>query len=78
MGVATSKVVSRMVNKSQLNDTNPDLVFIDLLVELDRILCVMIIWVIMCTPFAVCSMIISAIGAEEDLQKLFIMVGTYK
>ena len=50
MGVATSKVVSRMVNKSQLNGGNPDLAFVDLLVELDRILGVMIIWVIMCTP----------------------------
>lgn len=39
-----------MVNKSQLNGGNPDLAFVDLLVELDRILGVMIIWVIMCTP----------------------------
>lgn len=75
MGVATSKVVSRMVNKSQLNDGNPDLAFVDLLVELDRILGVMIIWVIMTTPFAVCSMIISAIGEETDLAQLFAMVG---
>jgi len=75
MGVATSKVVSRMTNKTQLNDNNPDLTFVDLLVELDRILGVMIIWVIMCTPFAVCSMIISAIAIEEDLAKLFTIVG---
>jgi hypothetical protein len=75
MGVATSKVVSRMVNKTQLNENNPDLTFVDLLVELDRILGVMIIWVIMLTPFAVCSMIISAIGEEEDLATLFKMVG---
>jgi Na+/H+-dicarboxylate symporter len=75
MGVATSKVVGRMVNKNQLNNEEPDLAFVDLLVELDRILGVMIIWVIMCTPFAVCSMIISAIGEETDLAKLFAMVG---
>ena len=68
MGVATSKVVSRMTNKT-------DLTFVNLLVELDRILGVMIIWVIMCTPFAVCSMIIRAIATEEDLAKLFAMVG---
>lgn len=75
MGVATSKVVSRMTNKTQLNGNAPDLTFINLLVELDRILGVMIIWVIMCTPFAVCSMIIRAISNEEDLAKLFAMVG---
>ena len=75
MGVAISKVVGRMTNKTQLNEGNPDLTFVDLLVELDRILGVMIIWVIMCTPFTVCSMIISAIAEEEDLAKLFTMVG---
>jgi Na+/H+-dicarboxylate symporter len=50
MGVASFKVLSRKIQTSQLQDGTPDLVFVDLLVELDRILCVMIVWVIMCTP----------------------------
>ena len=51
MGVASWKVVlSWKIQTSQLQDGHPELVFVDLLVELDRILGVMIVWVIMCTP----------------------------
>lgn len=65
MGIAASKVIMRQ------NIHSSDMTFMSLLVELDQILTIMIVWIIMLTPFAVLSLIAATIGAEQDLAALF-------
>ena len=65
LGIAASKVIKRQ------NIHSSDMTFMSLLVEIDQILTVMIVWIIMLTPFAVLSLVAATIGAEHDLAALF-------
>jgi Na+/H+-dicarboxylate symporter len=69
MGIAISKILVR------LGKDPSSFTLMTLLMDIDKVLGVMISWVIMCTPFAVCSLIIAAIGVHDDLAEVFKMVG---
>jgi len=46
-------------------------VLVTFLKEVDTVLITIINWVIMCTPFAVLSLVVRAIGSQSDLQAAF-------
>jgi len=67
-GVALSQVVSK--GKGSENS-----LFLNLLKEIDAVLLTIINWIIAITPFAVLSLIMKAIGGQEDLATAFENVG---
>lgn len=69
-GVGLSGVLSRMHEKGKESS-----VVIKFLEEVDGVLLQMINWIIMVTPFAVFSLIVKAVGGQEDLADAFGNVG---
>jgi Na+/H+-dicarboxylate symporter len=66
-GIALQRVVLEAKGKqSQL---------MNVLSEADRVFTRIICWIIFLTPFAVCSLIASAIGGESDLAQMFKNIG---
>jgi Na+/H+-dicarboxylate symporter len=68
-GVALSRVQDQK-NTSQTRST-----VLEFFKELDSVFLIMINWIIMLTPFAVLSLIIKAVGQQEDLKAMFSNVG---
>jgi Na+/H+-dicarboxylate symporter len=69
-GVALAKVYER--KKKQGKDTNS---VMDLFKELDAVFLILINWIISVTPFAVFSLIVKAVGSQDDLKEAFTNVG---
>lgn len=67
-GVALSRVISREGGEKRSS-------VMPFLKEVDSCLLMIINWIIMVTPFAVLSLIISAVGAQDDLASAFANVG---
>lgn len=70
--IAFSVALSKVFDRQGGHDTS---FIIPFLKELDSVFLTIINWIIMCTPFAVLSLIASAIGKQEDLADSFANVG---
>ena len=66
-GIALHRVV--------LHAKGKDSQLLGVLIEADSVFTLIINWIIFLTPFAVCSLIASAIGKQSDLQQLFKNIG---
>jgi Na+/H+-dicarboxylate symporter len=66
-GIALQRVI--------LEDNGKGSPLMDVLSETNRVLTRIICWIIFLTPFAVCSLIASAIGQQSDLQQMFMNIG---
>lgn len=67
-GVALARVYDRTKTATSRS-------VMDLFKELDGVFLVLINWIIMLTPFAVLSLIIKAVGSQDDLKQAFSNVG---
>jgi Na+/H+-dicarboxylate symporter len=68
-GAALGRVMQRK------NMSDRDSIFIGFLKEIDNVLLTLINWIIMVTPFAVLSLIASAVGEQSNLKESFANVG---
>jgi Na+/H+-dicarboxylate symporter len=69
-GFALGRVINKRDGDSLLKST-----VVNLFRELDGVFLQLINWVIMCTPFAVLSLIVKAVGSRSDLKQAFANVG---
>lgn len=70
-GVALSKVLSRMEQEASGSSS----IILGFLREMDKVLLIIINWIISITPFAVFSLIVKAVGSQENLKDAFANVG---
>lgn len=69
-GAALSRVIDRRRSQGQTTAS-----LMNILQDLDAVLLILINWIIMVTPFAVFSLIIKAVGSQENLKEAFANVG---
>lgn len=68
-GIAMGAALARSLAKKGMSDKES--VFVAFLKELDSVLITLIHWIIMITPFAVFSLICSAVGSQDNLADSF-------
>ena len=65
--------LGRVMQKKKMDESQS--IFVGFLKEIDAVLLTLINWIIMITPFAVLSLIASAVGKQSDLKDSFSNVG---
>jgi len=75
LGAAFGVALTRLTQKMP-SDMNWDRVLtIQVLEELLQVFMLFVVWIIKCTPFAVVSLIASAIGAQSDITQVMTQIG---